>query len=107
MDEITAFCGLAEAAALDVVDADATQAIRNDVMARHGRIDIFMANAGVSVPNRSVSSVTPLDFARVIVINLIGVMNGVLAVVLQMRAHGQGTLILTSSWHGQGGIPQG
>ena len=100
-DEITTAGGSADAAPLDVVDANATLAICNDVMARHGRIDIFMANAGVNVPNRSVSSVTPLDFAKVIDINLNGVMNGVLAVVPQMRERGQGTLILTSSWAGR------
>lgn len=100
-DEITALGGSAEAAPLDVVDANATQAICDDVMARHGRIDIFMANAGVNVPNRTVSAVTPADFAKVIDINLNGVMNGVLAVVPQMRERGQGTLILTSSWAGR------
>ena len=100
-DEIATLGGSAEAAPLDVVDANATQAICDDVMARHGRIDIFMANAGVNVPNRAVGAVTPADFAKVVDINLNGVMNGVLAVVPQMRERGQGTLILTSSWAGR------
>lgn len=100
-DEIMSLGGSAEAAPLDVVDADATQMICDDVMARHGQIDIFMANAGVNVPNRAVGSVTPADFAKVVDINLNGVMNGVLAVVPQMRERGQGTLILTSSWAGR------
>lgn len=93
--------GKAETAQLDVVDAAATQAIADDLIARHGRIDVFMANAGINVPNRAVAAVTAVDFAKVVDINLNGVMNGVLAVVPQMRAQGQGTLILTSSWAGR------
>lgn len=93
--------GQAEAAPLDVVDADATQSICDDVMARRGRIDIFMANAGINVPNRAVNAISAADFARVVDINLNGVMNGVLAVLPQMRDRGDGTLILTSSWAGR------
>lgn len=99
--QIKAAGGRAEAAPLDVVDAQATQAIADDIIARHGRIDIFMANAGINVPNRSVAAITAVDFAKVIEINLNGVMNGVLAVLPQMRVQGVGTLILTSSWAGR------
>ncbi len=99
--EIVAAGGKAEAAQLDVVDARATQAIANDLIARLGGIDIFMANAGINVPNRSVAQITPADFAKVVDINLNGVMNGILAVLPQMRAKGAGTLILTSSWAGR------
>ncbi|MFC6637315.1 SDR family oxidoreductase [Sulfitobacter sediminilitoris] len=93
--------GSAEPAQLDVADAEATQTICDDVMARHGRIDVFMANAGINVPNRAVGAITPADFAKVVDINLNGVMNGVLAVLPQMRERGDGTLILTSSWAGR------
>jgi len=100
-EDIRSAGGKTETAQLDVVDAAATQAIADDLIARHGCIDIFMANAGINVPNRSVAAVTPADFAKVVDINLNGVMNGILAVVPQMRAQGQGTRILTSSWAGR------
>ena len=93
--------GKAEAAQLDVVDAQATQALADDLVARLGGIDIFMANAGVNIPNRAVAQVTAPDFAKVVDINLNGVMNGILAVLPQMREKGAGTLILTSSWAGR------
>jgi NADP-dependent 3-hydroxy acid dehydrogenase YdfG len=99
--QITAAGGTAEAAQLDVVDAQATQAVADDIIARHGALDIFMANAGINVPNRAVAAITAMDFARVVDINLNGVMNGVLAVLPQMRRQGAGTLILTSSWAGR------
>lgn len=101
MSEITSAGGKAETAQLDVVDAAATQAIADDLNARLGGVDIFMANAGINVPNRAVGVVTAMDFAKVVDINLNGVMNGVLAVLPTMREKGSGTLILTSSWAGR------
>ena len=99
--EITETGGKAEPIALDVIDAQATQAIANDLATRLGGVDIFMANAGINVPNRAVGAITATDFARVVDINLNGVMNGILAVLPQMREKGEGTLILTSSWAGR------
>lgn len=99
--EIIAAGGSAEAAQLDVVDAEKTKAIGDELCARFGGIDIFMANAGINVPNRAVAQITAVDFAKVVDINLNGVMNGVLTVLPQMRAKGSGTLILTSSWAGR------
>ena len=99
--DIRAAGGSAEAAALDVVDAEAAQAIADDLGARLGGVDIHFANAGINVPNRYTDKITAADFAKVIDINLTGVMNGVLAVLPQMRAKGRGTLILTSSWAGR------
>lgn len=99
--EIAADGGKAEALALDVTDAAATQAIADDLASRFGAVDIFMANAGINVPNRAMEAITAVDFARVVDINLTGVMNGVLAVLPPMRAKGGGTLILTSSWAGR------
>ena len=100
-EDITKAGGQAEVAALDVTDAEATQAIADDLMARHGVVDIFMANAGINVPNRAVGAITAADFARITDVNLNGVMNGILAVLPGMRRQGQGTLILTSSWAGR------
>ena len=44
--------GSVEAAQLDVVDAEAAQAIADDLAARRGGVDIHFANAGINVPNR-------------------------------------------------------
>lgn len=101
MSEIESAGGKAETAQLDVVNAEATQAIADDLAARFGGVDIFMANAGINIPNRSVGAVTAMDFAKVVDVNLNGVMNGVLAVLPHMREKGAGTLILTSSWAGR------
>lgn len=99
--EIQGAGGKADVAQLDVIESQATQKICDDIISRYGGIDIFMANAGINVPNRAVADVTAADFARVVDVNLNGVMNGVLAVLPNMRSKGEGTLILTSSWAGR------
>ena len=93
--------GSAEAAPLDVADAAATQAIADDIMARLGGVDIFFANAGQNIRNRTTRELTPESFDQVIDINLNGVMYGILAVLPQMRPKGAGTIIINSSWAGR------
>ena len=47
-DAIVASGGRAEAIALDVTDAAAVEAAIGDIVARHGRIDIVVSNAGIT-----------------------------------------------------------
>ena len=101
VDAILAAGGTAEAAQLDVADAAATQCIADDVRARLGGVDIFFANAGLNVRERTTRELTPEAFDQVIDINLNGVMYGILAVLPQMRAKGAGTIIINSSWAGR------
>lgn len=93
--------GTAQVQALDVCDAGAVQRAAEAIAQEHGRIDILVANAGMNIPNRAFGALTPEDFARVVDVNLNGVMYGILAVLPVMRKAGQGTLILTSSWAGR------
>lgn len=98
---IVAAGGSAEAAPLDVADAVATQAIADDIAARLGGVDIFFANAGLNIQNRTTRDLTAEAFDQVISINLNGVMYGILAVLPQMRPKGAGTIIINSSWAGR------
>jgi NADP-dependent 3-hydroxy acid dehydrogenase YdfG len=101
--EIAAAGGSAEAAPLDMCDADAVMKVAADIAARHGAVDIHLANAGTNIPNRSTATVTAHDFAAVVDVNVNGVMNGTLAVLPGMRAKGGGTVIMISSWAGRHG----
>jgi NADP-dependent 3-hydroxy acid dehydrogenase YdfG len=101
VDAIIAAGGKAEAMQLDVADAAATQTVANDIAARLGGTDIFFANAGLNIQNRSTRDLTPEAFDQVIGINLNGVMYGILAVLPQMRPKGAGTIIINSSWAGR------
>lgn len=93
--------GAAETAPLDVADAAAMQAAADAIVARHGRLDIHVANAGMNVPRRAVAEITAADFARVVDVNLNGVMHGVIACMPHMRKAGGGLMILTASWAGR------
>lgn len=99
--EIVAAGGSAEALPLDVVDAAAMKATADGIVARRGGIDIHFANAGVNMRKRAVAEVSAEEFARVMDVNVNGVMYGVIAVLPHMRKAGGGTLILTSSWAGR------
>jgi NADP-dependent 3-hydroxy acid dehydrogenase YdfG len=98
---IVAAGGTAEVHSLNVADAAATQAIADDINARLGGVDIFMANAGLNVANRRTEDLTVEAFDQVISVNLNGVMYGVLAVLPHMRPKGAGTIIINSSWAGR------
>ncbi len=93
--------GSAETLPMDVADAEAMKRAADDLASRRGGIDIHMGNAGTNVPRRSTAEITAEDFARVVDVNLNGVMNGVIAALPHLRARGGGTLILTSSWAGR------
>ncbi|MEM6440746.1 MAG: SDR family oxidoreductase [Pseudomonadota bacterium] len=99
--EISAAGGAAEPLALDVCDAQAVQAAADALKAKHGGVDILVANAGMNVPNRAGDQITMADFAAVVDVNLNGVMNAAIAVLPHMRAAGGGTVIMVSSWAGR------
>lgn len=101
VERILSTGGTAEAVPLNVADAAATQAIADDIAARLGGVDLFMANAGLNVPNRRTTELTPETFDTVIDINLKGVMYGILSVLPHMRPKGAGTIIINSSWAGR------
>src|SRR5580765_2827162 len=51
--KITGAGGAAEAIALDVSDATEAQKAADQIVAKHGRIDLLVNNAGINVPKRS------------------------------------------------------
>jgi NAD(P)-dependent dehydrogenase (short-subunit alcohol dehydrogenase family) len=78
----------AEAEVLDVADAAAVGAVAQTLLARHGRIGALVCSAGLDVPDRHWSSLTPEAFARVASINLNGVAFCITAVLPSMRSCG-------------------
>ncbi|WP_194308472.1 SDR family oxidoreductase [Gemmobacter straminiformis] len=67
------------------------------VVARFGRIDVMVNNAGVIEPIARLADAEAGDFGRAVDINLKGVFHGMKAVIPQMRAQGAGTVITVSS----------
>jgi NADP-dependent 3-hydroxy acid dehydrogenase YdfG len=84
----------------DVVDPGSLAAAHALIVADRGPVSILVCAAGTNVPNRSWSKLTPEGFARVTGINLNGVANSVHVVLPGMRAAGDGTIVVISSFAG-------
>ncbi len=72
----------------DVRDADALRAATERTLEVFGRLDVVVANAGVTPPTATLRTVDPDDFRRVIDVNLIGALNTVRATVEPIIACG-------------------
>ena len=96
LGEIRAAGGEAEGYAVDVVDKEQIAAMVKGVMARWGRVDCVVNNAGI-VMDSQLKNMTDEQFDTVIDINLKGVYNCTRAVVDIMLAQQSGVILTTSS----------
>ncbi|WP_375270962.1 SDR family oxidoreductase [Sphingomonas sp.] len=93
--EIQADGGEAYHVAADVGDAQAVQRVATHAVARFGRIDTWVNNAGVAIYGKLLD--TPVDeHERLFRTNYFGVVNGCVAAVPHLREHG-GALITVAS----------
>lgn len=81
----------------DVSDWDQVHAMVAQVIARFGRVDVLINNAGVIEPMARLADADPVAWGRSVDINLKGVFHGIRAALPVMRAQGGGTIITTSS----------
>ena len=90
--------GRAESMHVDVSDMQAMQGVADEVFARHGRLDVLINNAGVSMrPSRAVWDASMADFEWMMRINYFGVVNGILSFLPRMRARGTRAHIVNTS----------
>ena len=90
---------------VDVMNRAAVQAWVDDVVAKHGRIDVLVNNAGITrdcqlvkmAEGKVARQMSEADFDLVIGINLKGVFNCTQAVVPQMIKQGGGVILNASS----------
>ena len=90
---------------LDVSRRPAVQAMAAEVIATHGRIDLVINNAGVSV-DASIAEVSIEDFEWLFGINFWGVVYGTKAFLPKMLEQGSGTIVNISSVFGMIGVPR-
>ncbi|MFF3224502.1 SDR family oxidoreductase [Nocardia suismassiliense] len=92
----------------DVADRDGMIAALATVRQRFGRIDVVVANAGVTPTPATIRTMDPADFDRVLAINLTGVFNTVRPALDDIVA-GRGHVVVVSSCAafapGMGGSP--
>ena len=86
----------AEAAVLDVRDADAAQAVVDAVLARRGRLDILVNNAGTDY-TKAAFELTPEEWRRVIDTNLNGPFYLSRSVIEPMRKAKSGHIVNIAS----------
>lgn len=69
--------GRALAIAVDVTDRAGMRAAVEKTIAHFGRLDIVVANAGITPPPATIRTCDPADFDRVMAVNVTGVLNTV------------------------------
>lgn len=90
----------AEFVAARVEDAAAWPPLMETLLARHGRLDIAFANAGIEAGDGSVESIAIAGWDRLVAVNLTGVMLTCRAAVTAMRANpggADGSIVVNSS----------
>ncbi|GLK65732.1 SDR family NAD(P)-dependent oxidoreductase [Paracoccus kondratievae] len=98
--KITGTGARAQAAALDVTDVAAVEALAADVVARHGRVDILVNNAGIAISNKPAEDMTDEVWAKVIDVNLNGVFWCCRAFGRAMLEQGTGSIVNVGSMSG-------
>jgi NAD(P)-dependent dehydrogenase (short-subunit alcohol dehydrogenase family) len=89
---------------LDVVDEAAFRALVDAVIDEHGRLDLLVNNAGISLGGPT-HELTAAHWDRIIDVNLRGVINGVLAAYPRMIDQGHGHIVNVASGAGLVGPP--
>lgn len=86
--------------ACDLTDRAQTQAMVEQVLARMSFIDVLICAAGLNVRQRSLRSLDPADWDRVIAANLTTAFNAIHCVLPSMRTRGGGLIVQLSSLAG-------
>lgn len=88
--------GGAIAVRTDVTDRTSVDAMTEEVMARFGRIDVLVSNAGWDTVSPFLDQ-DPDVWDRIIALNLYGTLHCVQSVVRRMREQGHGTVVTIAS----------
>ncbi|MGH9090072.1 MAG: SDR family NAD(P)-dependent oxidoreductase [Acidimicrobiales bacterium] len=92
--------GGVEAVLADVGDPEQVEAVVARAVARFGRLDVAIGNAGVLTPSGRVHNVPTEDWERAFRVNVMGAVNCVRAAVPVMRRQRSGSIVLTASVSG-------
>lgn len=87
---------------LDVTSTDSCEKLYNDIIKRHERIDVLVANAGITKDSMT-KKMSEQDFDDVIETNLKGIFNLVKYIGPKMEEQGYGSIVAVSSIVGEHG----
>jgi len=99
--ELAAAGGKADYVVMDVARRDEVEEGCRRILARHGRIDVLVNNAGFNVKARKWEDLVPEEFDAVIAANLSGTFYAIHAVLPSMRANGAGMIVNVASVAGK------
>jgi short-subunit dehydrogenase len=102
--EVTKAGGAARVIPADVEDEASVRALIAGAEAVWGRLDVLVNNAGVGIL-ATVEQTTPAEFERLIRVNYLGAVHGVLAALPHMRRQGDGHLVNVASVVGKRASP--
>jgi NAD(P)-dependent dehydrogenase (short-subunit alcohol dehydrogenase family) len=88
----------------DVADEAQVRGLVEAAVARFGRIDILINNAGI-IQVGPLATMTSADFREAMAINFGGVLNACLAVIPQMRSRREGHIVNVTSIGGKVAVP--
>jgi NADP-dependent 3-hydroxy acid dehydrogenase YdfG len=89
----------------DVTDADAVRKCAEAIRQAHGPIALAFLNAGIA-PYIRAPDIDLAAFRQVMDVNIMGVVNGLAAVMPAMAAQGFGQIAVNASIAGYGGLPK-
>jgi NADP-dependent 3-hydroxy acid dehydrogenase YdfG len=84
----------------DITDRRAVAALVDNIAGALGTIDVLVCNAGTNVKNRSLESLSPVEWDRMLATNLTGAFNLVHFVLPLMRARQNGLIVQICSISG-------
>jgi len=105
-DEVSAAGGDAISLAVDVSRDDQVTAMVEQVVARHGRLDIAFNNAAIDIEHEPLAQCSEDMFDRLMSVNVKGVWLCMRREIQQMLKQGGGVIVNTSSIGGYGGAPR-
>jgi len=85
---------------VDVTDSGAAQRVNDAVVARHGRVDVLVNNAGIAISNHPAETMTDEIWNKVIDVNLNGVFWACRAFGKGMLERGAGSIVNVGSMSG-------
>ncbi len=100
-----ACAGRAFAVGLDIADAASVSRAVADVLARAGRIDVLVNNAGIAGRAAPLWEQTDEDWRQIIAVNMTGVFHCCRAVISHMRDRRYGRIVNIASIAGKEGNP--
>ena len=103
-DEVQAAGGEARVVPTDVADPAALRALIDGTVEAWGRLDVLVNNAGIGVLAR-VEDTTPAEYERLMQVNYLAAVHGVLAALPHMRRQGRGHIVNVASVLGKRASP--